>query len=209
MGKFFENLWNYLYDAYFNMGKEYGNLGADGNHLFSVGVIVFGVYIGCVIACIVISYNRQVVGSAARKILEKEIFSRDKAQTISSLGFKNNFLIKSFFRDNASLKRVVKCVEEEDFYAEQEQARIAYEEKRKENKKLPKFKEEVYRVDVSNDHFYIPEELIDTANKRFEKKGSTWLSVIIGIIMLTVLLFAVLLVLPWILGHTDSVFGGF
>lgn len=206
---FFEKLWAYLYDAYFNMGKDYENLGGDGNHLVSVGIVVFGIYIGCIIACVVMAYNRQVVGSAARKILEKEIVSREKAQTVSELGFKRNFLVNSFFRDNAALRRVVKCVEEEDFYAEQEKDRLAYEEKRKENKKLPKFREEIYRVDVSNDHFYIPEEAVDMAHKRFGKKGFTWLSAALGIVLLTVIFFAVLIVLPWILGHADSVFGSF
>lgn len=207
MGNFFEKLWNYLYDAYFNIGRGYENLGTESSPLVTAGTIVFGLFIGSVIACIIVFYNRQVVGSAVRRLLSENVFSREAAKTISELGYKKNFFVNSFFRDNQSLKRIVKCVEEEDFYAEQEKARLEYEEARKENKKLPKFKEEIYRVDVTTDRFYIPEDLKYRAEIRYNKKGSTWLSVILGIVLLTVIFFAVLLVLPWILGETNSAFG--
>ena len=204
---FFEKLWAYLYDAYFNMGKDYENLGGDENHLVSVGIVVFGIYIGCIIACAVMAYNRQVVGSAVRRMLSEEIHSRENAKTLLELGYKKNFFIRSLFRDSVSLRKVVKCVEEEDFYAEQEAARVEYEQEREQNKKLPRFRERTYRVDVATDKFYIPEEQKFTAEVKFQKKGSTWVSMLVGIIILTVAFFAILLFLPWFLQGVDDAFG--
>ena len=204
---FFEDVWNYLYDAYFNMGDGYTNLGTETSPLINVGTVVFGIYIGAIIACIVMVYNRQVVGSAVRRMLEKKIHSREEAVTLQELGYTKNFLIRSMFRDSTSLRRVVKCVEEEDFYAEQNASKIEYDKKREEDKKLPKFREEIYRVDIENDHFYIPEDLEITAVTKFQKKGSTWLSMVISIVLLTVAFFALLFFLPWFLGQLDGAFG--
>ena len=204
---FFEDVWNYLYDAYFNIGDGYTNLGTEQSPLITVGTVVFGIYIGAMIACIVMFYNRQVVGSAVRRMLEKKIHSREEAVTLQELGYTKNFLIRSMFRDSTSLRRVVKCVEEEDFYAEQNASKIEYDKKREEDKKLPKFREEIYRVDIENDHFYIPEDLEITAVTKFQKKGSTWLSMVISIVLLTVAFFALLFFLPWFLGQLDGAFG--
>ena len=204
---FFEDIWNYLYEAYFNIGEGYTNLGTESSPIITVGTVVFGIYIGAIIACIVMFYNRQVVGSAVRRMLNDKIHSREKAIMLSELGYKKNFLIRSMFRDSNSLRRVVKCVEEEDFYAEQNRSRIEYDKKREQGDKLPKFHEEIYRVDIDNDHFYIPDELELTATTKFQKKGSTWLSMIISIIILTVAFFAILLFLPWFLDQLDGAFG--
>ena len=204
---FFKDVWSYLYDAYFNMGGGYTNLGSETNPLVTVGSVVFGIYIGTLIACIVMVYNRQVVGSAVRRMLDNKIHKREDAKTLSELGYTKNFLIRSMFRDSHSLRRVVKCVEEEDFYAEQSEARAEYDKKRESGERLPRFREELYIVDIDNDHFYIPEDREITALTKFRKKGSTWLSMVISIILLTVAFFALLLFLPWFLGELDTAFG--
>ena len=204
---FFGDVWNYLYDAYFNMGSGYENLGTDTTSLITVGTIVFGVYIGAIIACVIIFYNRQVVGSAVRKLLDEKIFDREKALTISDLGYKKNFFVRTLFRDSNALHRVVKCVEEEDFYAEQDAEREEHEKRVASGEKLPKFRDEIYRIDVENDRFYIPEELEITALTKFRKKGSTWLSMVVAIVILTVAFFAVLFFLPGFLGKVDGAFG--
>ena len=80
--------------------------------------------------------------------------------------------------------------------AKLEKAKEELEVARAENKKLPKFKEQIYRADVDTNHFYIPENLKDVAEKRFNKKGSGWVSMIIAIIVLTAVFIALLFVLP-------------
>ena len=204
---FFEDVWKYLYDAYFNMGNGYENLGTDGSPLMTVGTVVFGIFAGTLIACIVMFYNRQVVGSAVRKMLDEKICDREHAARLSDMGYKKNFFIRTLFRDSNSLHKVVKCVEEEDFYAEQSKARAEYDEKRASGEKLPRFREEIYRIDVDNDHFYIPEEREIDALTKYKKKGSTWVSMVIGIVVLIILFFALLLFLPWFLGLLDEALG--
>ena len=194
MGEFFDSIWNYLYEAYVKTDSSFG--GQDS--LVTVGTVVLGLFIGSIIACIVVMYNRNLLGTVVRKMLSLEISDRENAKTIEELGYKKNIFIRSFFRDSESLRRVVKCVEEEDFYAEQKKLQEDIEAARAENKKLPKFKERIYRADVDNDHFYIPEDLRDVAEKRFNKKGSGWVAMIIAIVVLTAAFIALLFVLPLI-----------
>ena len=194
MADFFDRIWNYLYEAYIKTDSSFG--GQDS--LVTVGTVVLGLFIGSIIACIVIMYNRNLLGTVVRKMLSLDISQRENAKTIEELGYKKNIFIRSFFRDSESLRRVVKCVEEEDFYAEQEKAKASVDEVRASNKKLPKYKEQIYRADVDNDHFYIPENLRDVAERRFNKKGSGWISMIIAIIVLTAAFIALLFVLPLI-----------
>jgi hypothetical protein len=61
-----------------------------------------------------------------------------------------------------------------------------------------------YVIDANSDKFYIPEEKRIRAEIKFEKKGSGWLATAIAIIFVIILFFAVLLVLPWILGYVDK-----
>ena len=192
MAEFFNSIWSYLYEAYIKTDSSLG--GQDS--LVTVGTVVLGLFIGSIIACVVIMYNRNLLGGVIRKMLSLDISTRESAKTVEELGYKKNIFIRSFFRDSESLRRIVKCVEEDDFYAEQETIKEKLDEARKENKKLPKFREQIYRADVDNDHFYIPENLREIAEKRFNKKGSGWVSMIVAIIALTAIFIVLLFTLP-------------
>ena len=196
MADFFSSVWNYLYSAYIEMDGSFG----DSDTLVTIGMVVLGLYIGSVIACVIMTYNRQLLGTTVRKMLSMEINSRENAKTVEELGYKKNFFIRSLFRDSESLRRVIKCVEEDDFYEEQEKEREESEAAREENKKLRKFKTKIYRADIDNDHFYIPQDLHDLAERRFNKKGSTWVSMLLAILALTGIFIALLFFLPWFFG---------
>lgn len=196
MGEFFENLWNYLYEAYIKMD---GSVEVQGS-LVTIGTVVLGLYIGSLIACIVMTYNRQLLGSIVRKMISMEISTPENAKTVEELGYKKNVFVRSFFRDSEALHRVVKCVEAEEFYAEQKLEKEERDAERAKNKKIRKFKEETYRIDVDNDRFYIPEELKDVAEKRFNKKGSTWVTTLLAILVLTAVFIAIIFFLPWFMG---------
>ena len=91
---------------------------------------------------------------------------------------------------------MVRCVEEEKFLAEQEQKRLAHEEKRKTDKSIGRFRETAYTFDLENDHFYIPEDMKYMADIKFEKKGSTWLFPILFTVIMLVLYVVLLVNLP-------------
>lgn len=204
-----EDLWEYIRDVYFAVDGNYQNLGLDTGTVTSVRLIVLGLFVGVIIACVAMAYNKQVLGGFARKLLSLEVNSADKAKTLEQLGYHKNPFIRNAVQRSVSLRRVVRCVEEERYYREQNEDREAYEEKRKSEPKLPKFREQEYRVDSKLDSFYIPEDLTYTAERKFNSKGSSWLVTIISIVLLFIAFFVLLLVLPNVLGAVDDFIGGF
>lgn len=211
--QFFRKLWEFFYyDVYLALDSNYQNLGFDTGVITSVRIIVLGIFIGTVIGCLYMAYNKQVLGDAVRKMLSEEggCRSAENAKTLAELGLVKNPFIKSAVQRSASLRRVVRCVEEEEFYRAQAERKAEYEKKRAESEeRLPKFRELEYFVDASNDHFYIPEELCDMAEHKFESKGFSWTATIIGIVLLCIAFFIVLLVLPKVLTFVDEFLGTF
>lgn len=204
---FFEDVWNYLYDVYLRVDGNYQNLGFDKSPLFSLRLLVLGLFVGGIIACIATAYHKQVLGGIARKLIEMSCISPESAKTAEELGYPKNPLVKNALLRSTSLRRVVRCVEEDAFYADQRADREAYEKKRAENKELPRFKEREYIGDSKTDHYYIPEELRIRAEIKFEKKGSGWVSAVISVVLMLILFFIVLLVLPSVLQLVDNFLG--
>lgn len=192
-------------------------LGVDSGHyenikmgsMFSLRHFLLGAFIGCVIACVAASFNKQVLGGFVRAMLACGCTSPEKAATLEEMGFHKKVAIRSAVKSSVNLRRVVKCVEEEEFYLEQARDKSQYDQKRADNPKLPKYKEKNYLIDVSTAHFYIPEELKYTADTKFEKKGSSWITLIISIAVLSVLFLAVLMLAPLMLELIDNALGNF
>jgi len=75
--------------------------------------------------------------------------------------------------------------------------------------KKVKFKEIPYKIDVSTAHFYIPEDLKYTAELKFEKKGTDWLSFILVVVGSIALALLIIWVVPELLQMTDNFLGMF
>ena len=206
---FFKNVWNYLYDVYLSSEGSYENIGFEKTPLFSLRLTVLGIFVGAIIACLMMAYNKKVIGGAVRKMIADGVLSPDGAKTLEELGYRKNVIMRNAFRSSVSMRRVVKCVGEEEFIAEQNKKREEHEKRIEAGEKLPKFKEIEYVIDPDTDKFYIPEELRIRAEVKFEKKGSGWLATVLTVLALCVAFFAVLLVLPLIFGITDEMIGSF
>lgn len=205
---FWEDVWNYLYDVYLRVDGNYQNLGFEKMPLFSLRLTVLGIFLGMIVGCLAMAYHKQVIGGVVRKLIADGCNSADSAKTAAELGYLKNPLAKNALRGSVALRRVVRCAEEEKFYRDQAAEKEAYEEKRQQEPKLPKFKEREYLTEIATDRFYIPEELRIRAEIKFEKKGSGWISGVLGILCLLVIFFCLLLVLPHILQITDNFMGG-
>ncbi len=204
---FWEDVWNYLYDVYLRVDGNYQNLGLEKMPLFSIRLTVLGIFVGIIIACVAMAYHKQFLGGIVRRLIERGCLSPENAMTAAELGYVKNPFIKYALERSTSLRSVVKCVEEENFYRRQAADMQVYEEKRKSEPKLPRYKSREYIIDTATDRFYIPEDKRIRAEIRFEKKGSGWLSTVISIAIMLVAFFALLLVLPQVLGFLDNLFG--
>ncbi len=204
-----EDLWEYIYGVYLGADGTYENLGFGSSTVMSVRLVVLGLFIGVIIACIAMAYNKQVLGGFVRKLLADGCMSTESAKNLEELGYMKNPFIRGAVQKSVNLRRVVKCVEEDEFYARQNEEREIYEKKRTEEPSLPKFREQEYRVSASEDRFYIPEAMCETAERKFYAKGSSWLMTVIYIIVLCIAFFVLLLILPHILNTLNDFLGNF
>ena len=119
----------------------------------------------------------------------------DDGKTLPELNLADKLILRRAVRSSVTLRRVVRCREEEEFFKEQEE---------KSSKKLPDF-----RIDPDIHHFYIPEDLKYTADIKFEGKGTTWPGAIVFALCMIILMMVALVFLPDILQFVNNFVGTF
>ncbi len=194
------NLWTSFQKAFLSEGN-YEHLSS--GSMISVPLIVVGLFIGIAIALVASVFTKRVLGAPVRKLLSEGATSADSAKTLAELGLAKNWFLAHAFRGNVSLRRVVRCREEDEFLKEQEEKACAEENA----KKARKLRAAIFRVDPKVHHFYIPEEYRDMANVKFDKKGTSIGALVLLLVLLFVALIVLLLVLPRLMGLVDDFVG--
>ena len=206
-----EELWQFWEEKYFHFNlSDYQNLGlSDGGHMFSLPQMITMMLIGIIIASFATIFNKRVLGDFVRVMLQYEATTVEKARTLEEFGYLRNSTIRQALRRNASLRRVVRCVEEESFAREVEQQRASYEERRAADSSLPPFIEPTFKMDVTTAHYYIAEKDKYMADIKFEKRGTNWFTFGIVVVCCILLLITTLYLLPDIFQYMDNFVGMF
>lgn len=205
----FSELWEYFSEKYFTpQYGDYEHITVGTSAMVSLRTIVFGFFIGINIAAILAIYNKRFLGDFVRTLISSDAFSPETAKTLTELGYIKNTTIRSELRRGATLRRVVKCVEEEEYLAGLEEKRREFEAA--EHPRGEKFKETRFAIDFATAHFYIPEKDKYTAEIKFEKKGTNWLTfaaVFVLSLLLVVLMFWLTPEMLQMLDNFLSIFG--
>ncbi|MBQ1962968.1 MAG: hypothetical protein II369_02485 [Clostridia bacterium] len=206
-----EELWQFWQDKYFTLDlSKYENLGlGGGGHMFSLPQMIAMMLIGVIIASFATIFNKRVLGDFVRVMLQYEATSVEKAKTLEEFGYLRNSTIRQALRRNASLRRVVHCVEEEEFAREVAAQRASYEERRAADGSLPPFIEPTYKMDVNTAHYYIAEKDKYMADVKFEKRGTNWFTFAIVVICCVALFAFALFILPDVFQYMDNFIGMF
>ena len=205
---FWEEIWEYLRNVWYSSEELYlVNLNLGPDPISNMRIMLFGLFVGVIIASVLVLINKRVLGDFIRKLLAEDCTSPEKAKTLYELGFGVKYTIRNAVRRGTTVRNVVRCVEEEEYIASAQERRAEYEKKRAEDPSLPKFADVPYKVNPDVDTFYIPESKKWAAEMRFEKKGTN-----VGILLLVALIsavcFAALIVLiPEILKLLDDLLG--
>ena len=158
---------------------------------------VFTVYFALIIASLLAWYNRVVLGSFPRAVLDGECNSPESAKTMSELGYKKNPFVLFSLRFGSMLRREISCVEAEAW---------AKENAGTKRSKFADFwlPEKKYKINFETDHFYIPEEKVDDIKRKFNPKGANLLSIIL-VCVISVLVCALLsFALPELIKMMDN-----
>lgn len=206
----FSEWWDTFYSTYFSTSGDYENLGITDGGIMPLESIVIGIAIGFFIACCLAIFNRRVLGDFVRHVLSNECLSPESAKTLEELGYHKNAFIRGSLKNGVSLRRVIRCVEEEEFNAEVAKKRAEFEaENAEKGKKAPKFREPSFKTDLSLRHYYIPEEKKYVAETKFEKKGTGWPELILAFVLFALIAVGLLLLIPELLQMFDNMIGMF
>lgn len=199
----------YFFETYMRPDQVYENLNLEPSSLLTLSIIILGMCLGCILAGFGAVFNKQVLGKPVRKLLSLEALSPETAVTLEQMGMELSLFTRLAVKKSVSLKRVIKCVEEERFEREAQKTREEYDERRKKDRSLKKFKEVPFNTDILACHFYIPEAMRYSAEFKFEKKGSTWLGAVIFTFVMIAVAIAILVFLPDILELLNDFVGSF
>lgn len=137
--------------------------------LLSLNMIIWGMYGGILIACLVGIYSKKYEGETVRRLLEHGVSTADNALTLSELGLKPTALRMHALRSSVARKYIRAAGESE---AEAEAGKTPAEETGEaENAENAPLIAVDLPKDLKNARLYIPEALADKAYFRYEEKG--------------------------------------
>jgi hypothetical protein len=194
---FLEKVFNTFFDPEKN---NYDNINASSGGIVSLRLIIIGLMLGFCAAAIGSLYEKGLIGGFVKKLLSENCIGSERAKALHELGYGRSPAIRSSLRGGSTLKRWVRCVEEDEFYASLEEKRAEFEAANPEERFVaPKFKR-----DPDTMHFYIPEDLKYKADVKFSTKGANIVSVILVIVVSVVLCAALCSVIPDMLTFVDN-----
>ncbi|MCI8387880.1 MAG: hypothetical protein HFE63_05375 [Clostridiales bacterium] len=161
--EFFEALGN-------DLNKIFGETITLGdNPITTLNIIVWSLYIGFIIGIGITVYNRCVLGTLIRKLIERQAFSDGGAVTVAELGCGNPF-IKFALREKGTLRRIVYMVGDTP-------------ETRK-------------RESFDTAKFYLPEQNIHRAEVVYGSSGMNIVSVLLSVLAFLVVVMVAFFVIP-------------
>lgn len=203
-------LWQYFTDKYFNPDEVYlENFGGGSNRIISLRLILIGLTAGFCVAAILTLIDKKHLGGLVRKMLYDECIGKENAKTLYELGYDRNPAVRGSLKNGSVLKRWVRCVEEDEYYASMEQKRKEYESDYANNEKAPKFKTVEFKRDPDKHHFYIDEEKKYSASVKFDSKGTNVVSAILVIVISIIICAFLCFVVPDMLTLFDNFVSGF
>lgn len=178
---------SYFRETYFSIRfGAYDNFSVIEQTANIINKIIPALIIGIILAAIATVYCRRVVGRFVRTLIKKEALSPESGVTLFDTGAFRSTVVRRELCRGALLRKVVRCREEEALIAE-------------------KGSDASYQIDFTRDHFYIPEELKDRAEIRFNPKGSSWLTVVLTAVLTPIVVGLICRFLPNILQFADSI----
>ena len=202
-----QQIGDFLY-GFFNPEMEnYTNFSFSGG-LLNLQLIIFGIFAGVMLASVYIIFVRTTLGRFVRAILERQAFDGEHAVTLEDCGLERHIFTRWALRHGYTLRRVIRCVEEDTWQAEERVRRQEYEaaraEAKSEGKRLPPYKESKFDKPLSECRFYIPEKDRYVAEMRFRKSGNGYPTLLFVAFVSVLCIFIIFALLPQLVRFLDN-----
>ena len=228
-GSFIAEMLAYLSERYFSVDfGNYENISLSSGAGGTARNLILAFAAGFIIAFLFSAYTRVVLGGFVRRLNAEQCNSLATAKTLFELGYFRNVSIRSALAKGTALRMVVRsCSLEEREEAQNTPVQDAStdaagtessananenadeaskaegsEEAQGNAESIPAWKEE--KIDFCKAAFYIPEELRYRADIRFEKRGSSWGALVLGIVGTVIGAAALCWLLPDLVQFADN-----
>ncbi len=179
--------------------------------MLNLKLIIFGIFAGVLLASFYIIFVRTTLGRFVRAILERQAFDSEHAVTLGECGLERHVFTKWALKHGYTLRRVIRCVEEEAWQAEVcaqgesfEQVKQSAGAKRSAQIKEPKLEKSLQEC-----HFYIPEKDRYIAEMRFRKGGNGYPTLLFVLLVSVMCIFLIFALLPQLVRFLDNVISMF
>lgn len=208
---FYEMAWKHIYDNFIDTKGSYQNLNTNG--FISVQTIILFALVILALSAVFIYSCKISYGKLIKQLTTNGCSSREDAKTLAELDLADKLLLRYALKYSATLRRVVLCVEEEDFVADLDKKTAEYEKLRKENPSLPKkFTPKPFKMNFDENRFYIPEDRRIAAELQFAEKKNAPMKMTLLVIGFVAVIVAFIVFCPEIMTLLDSlaakIFGG-
>ena len=203
-----QQIGDFFYEFFNPKLENFTNFSFDGG-ILNLQLIIFGIFAGVLLASFYIIFVRTTLGRFVRAILEKQAFDSACAVTLGECGLDKHIFTRWALRHGYTLRRVIRCVEEEAWQATVTEQLREYEAAREaakaEGKRLPAYKEPKFDKPLSECHFYIPEKDRYVAEMRFRKSGNGYPTLLFVLLVSVLCIFLLFALLPQFIRLLDNV----
>ncbi len=170
---FFGDIFDYLRETYWEVDfGSYRNFSL-GGYGATLAQIITALMIGCILASAVMLYERRYVGGFVRRLLAEEAFDEASAKTLSELGFEKSGALKMSLRSrDSAVRKLVR-------YTDEEWGDVSPIGEGEKNRKTT-YKDS---IDFDAARFYIPVDLRNRAEVRYESKGTNLRSFLLTVVV--------------------------
>ena len=198
--KFFKK----IYNDYFSLKlSDFKGFDSD----LQINKLLFFVFLGLIVACIIINLNNSSVTLILKKLTRTEAFGEDKSKKLSELGLGSSRAVKRVLTHKGgatkhliALKGFVPLTFEEYTELENSKKRLRGLKKSERREKLDEINKKLYpTVNFNEAEFYIPEDMKDAAQRFISEKSTTPLRGLIYCFGLLVFYAAVMFLMPTLL----------
>ena len=206
-----EMIKEWLYD-FFNPALEgYVNFDFGSGEMLNIRIIIFGIFIGVLLASLYSIYVKNVIGAFVRKLLSQACLSEEKAKTLGELGYSRNPFVRLALRGSLLASTVSRvCPTEETAAAEvgggSEAAAqsVDAEPSVTQPTNAPQKPAKNAKTDPQIVRYYIKEEKKYVAEMRFNARGSGWPTFFFVLLISVMCVFLIFAFLPQILRFLDN-----
>lgn len=171
---FFKTLWG----DFMSVCGDRVQLGT--NTVTTLNIIVWSIFIGFLLAIIISLYNKLVIGTAVRGIIEKKAFSESDAVTLTEIDCKKSLPGVVFaLKINNTLKKIIRKAQDSD--ADNDSGNVKY---------------------------YIPEDIVHKAETIYGKKGITAGNIVLAIVALLIVSVAAIYFVPDLITMLSNLVNG-